>query len=180
MGLYHFGCHLILSTLIHRTHHNMHTINHKFTEKCIAADGRYLNPGEIQTFETYIKTYQERLNAYQILQSQSNELVLGALKKLAKKYPDLIRTKGKRCHYDMTSTLRYMALAILRDDEMFFQDSVVIWLDTVLVAHQKHHQCADAYTYLFEELSTHLQGNAINFARPYTDSIVQLFGSHVN
>ena len=158
----------------------MHTINHKFTEKCIAADGRYLNASEMQTFEKYVSTYQGRLNAYQILHTNSNQLVLGALKKLAKKYPDLIRSKGKRCHYDMTTTLRYMALSVLRDDELFFQDSVVIWLDTVLVAHQRHHQCAEAYTYLFEEISQQLPGSALNFVRPYTDSIVQLFDSHVN
>ncbi|WP_353772007.1 phycobilisome protein [Okeania sp. SIO2G5] len=158
----------------------MYTINHKFSETCIAADGRYLNASEIQSLEKYISTYKGRLNAYQSLHTNSNQIVLGSLKKLAKKYPDLIRSKGKRCHYDMTTTLRYMALSVLRDDETFFQDSVVIWLDSVLVAHQKHHHCAEAYRYLLEEMSQQLSGSALNFVRPYTDSIIQLFESHVN
>ena len=158
----------------------MYTINHKVQENCIASEGRYLSALEMQPFETYINTYQDRLKIYHLLQAHSNKWVMNVLKKMANKYPTLIRGKGKRCHYDMTATLRYMALSILRDDERFFQDSVVIWLDTVLVAHQKHRQCADAYTNLVEEISEHLQGTELNFIRPYINRIIQIFDSHIH
>ncbi|NEO34608.1 MAG: phycobilisome protein, partial [Symploca sp. SIO3C6] len=147
----------------------MYAINSDIAQKCIEADGRYLNHGEMQTLEKYIDTYQTRLATYQALRKGSNQFVIGALKKLSRQHPDLIRNHGKRCHYDMTTTLRYLALAILRDDALFFQDSVVIWLDSVLVAHQRHHQCAEAYRYLFEEISEYLPPQAIRIISPYTE-----------
>lgn len=79
----------------------------------------------------------------------------------------------------MVSTLRYAALSMLRDDVLFFEETLTIWLDTVLVAHQKHAKCSEAYVHLAEEISHHLSHDSANLLQPYMDSVIQLLDSHV-
>jgi hypothetical protein len=157
----------------------MYAINNELAQQCIEADGRYPDATEIRTFENYIETYQSRLQAYQEVQQHSDALVLGALKKFSRRYPEVIRKSGKRCHYDMTSTLRYAALSMLRDDVLFFEETLTIWLDTVLVAHQKQTKCSEAYVHLKEEITQHLSHDSVNLLAPYLDSVIQLLDSHV-
>ncbi|MEB3213546.1 MAG: phycobilisome protein [Leptolyngbyaceae bacterium] len=158
----------------------MHAINNELAQRCISADGRYLDSIEMQTFEKYVNTYQTRLKAYQEIRQKSDELVLSSLRKWSRKHPTLVQRKGKRCHYDMTEMLRYMALSILRDDELFFQETLTIWLDTILVAHQKHHHCADAYNLLSGEVSSQLSADCAHLVKPYLEHVVQLLDSHAD
>ncbi|MEB3232780.1 MAG: phycobilisome protein [Leptolyngbyaceae bacterium] len=158
----------------------MYAINNELAQQCIEADGRYLDAVEIRTFEKYVEGYQARLHAYQEVHQNSDALVLNALKKFSRRYPDVIRKSGKRCHYDMSSTLRYAALSMLRDDVLFFEETLTIWLDTVLVAHQKHSKCSEAYVHLLEEISHNLSHDAANLIKPYMDSVIQILDSHVN
>jgi hypothetical protein len=158
----------------------MYAINNELAQKCIDAEGRYLDSMEMKPFESFINTYQTRLKTYQEISQKSEELVMSALKKWSLKYPDLAQKKGKRCHYDMTQTLRYAALSVLRDDELFFQEVLTIWLDTILVAHHKHHACAEAYTQLSHEISDHLSPECAQLMRPYLDGVIQLFDSHAD
>lgn len=157
----------------------MYAINNELSHQCIEADGRYLDAVEIHTFEKYVESYQARLQAYQEIQQNNDVLILGALRKYSRRYPEIIRKNGKRCHYDMTSTLRYMALSMLRDDVLFFEETLTLWLDTVLVAHQKHAKCAEAYVNLAEGISHNLSHDTANLIQPYMDSVIQLFDSHV-
>lgn len=157
----------------------MYAINNELAQQCIDADGRYLNIGEIHTFEKYVETYQARLRSYQEVHQKSDDLVLSALKKFSRRHPDVVRKNAKRCHYDMSATLRYAALAMLRDDVRFFEETLTVWVDTVLVAHQKHATCAEAYTFLQEETSQQLPHEAANLMKPYLDSMIQLLDSHV-
>lgn len=154
-------------------------MNYVFSEHYLAADGRYLEKTELNIFEQYIHTYPVRLQTYQTLHSQSNQVILDALKQLSKKYPTLVRKTGKQCHHDMTVALRYIALSILRDDLSFFQNSILLWLDSVIVAHQKQSPCAEAYTYLLEEIQSQMPNDGFSIVRPYIDSIIQLLNSHV-
>ncbi|NEQ99457.1 MAG: phycobilisome protein [Cyanothece sp. SIO2G6] len=157
----------------------MYAINNQLSQQCIEADGRYLDAVEIRTFEKFAESYQTRLQVYQEVQQNSDALVLGALKKLSRRHPELIRKSGKRCHYDLSSTLRYAALSMLRDDVRFFDETVIIWLDTVLVAHRKYSKCTEAYTFLAEEIAHQLSHDAAHLLQPYMDSVIQLLDSHV-
>lgn len=156
----------------------MHTPNHTLEKNFVQADGRYLTAQELQPLEQYVQSYVDRLETYQQISQQSDKLVLQALRQLAQSHPELIQKHGQRCRYDMTEVLRYMALAILRDDEVFFKEQMVAWLDTILVAHHRTAHCITAYRYLSEAISRSLPSAATNLIRPYFDVLTNALQSH--
>ena len=156
----------------------MNTLNHTLEKNVLEADGRYLNSRELQPLEQYLQSYTTRLETYQQLRDLSDKLVLQALRKLAQAYPDLIQQHGQRCKYDMTEVLRYIAVSILRDDEIFFKEQMMSWLDTILLAHRKTNQCAIAYRALQEAVNTSLSPAGSSLVRPYLDIVLLALQSH--
>lgn len=145
----------------------MPALNHRLQQTIIDADGRYLTSDELRPLETYFETYQKRLEVYQQISQHSNALVLAALKKFARVHPDVIQKSGKRCQFDMTQVLRYIALSILLDDEFMFQEKMMFWLDTMLRAHRKQEVCAKAYHYLQEVIQETMSVTVNEMVRPF-------------
>lgn len=156
----------------------MHTINHALEEKVLESEGRYLKTQELHSLEQFAQSYAVRLETYQNLGEKSADLVLNALRLFGQEYPEVMAKSGKRCHYDMTSVLRYIALSILRDDELFFIEELMSWLDTVLVAYKRNHHCASAYQHLMNELKAALPASNVDLIRPYIDSVITQLQSH--
>jgi hypothetical protein len=156
----------------------MYTLNHTLEKNVIEADGRYLNAKEITALEQYAQGYATRLTAYQEVRDHSKQLVVQALTHLFKAYPDLLQSHKQRCVYDMSETLRYIALSILRDDEVFFMEALMSWLDTILLAYKKTGPCAIAYRHLQDAVEQHLSPNTASFVRPYLERVRQGLEAH--
>jgi len=156
----------------------MHTINHTLEEQVLEAEGKYLGAQGITDFERYVQTYETRLETYQNIRAQSNELVLTTLKRLAQDHPELIQKHGQRCQYDMMMVLRYIALSILRNDEVFFIEEMMSWLDTILVAYKRHDHCATAYQMLMHGIESDMSQTDVNLIRPYIDNVILTLQSH--
>ena len=156
----------------------MHTLNHTLEKSLLEADGRYLSAQELSLVERYAQSYTVRLQTYQQLRDHSEKFIVSALRKLGQTYPDLLQQHGARCKYDMTEVLRYVALSILRDDEVFFKEQMLSWLDTILLAHKRTDHCLTAYRSLEEAIATTLSADALAMTRPYFDLITQSLQSH--
>ncbi len=151
----------------------MHTLNYKLDKSVLDADGRYLDSQELYPLESYIQSYMARLSAYRHLQEHSDKLVVLALRKLAQLYPDLIQQHGARCKYDMTEVVRYIALSILRDDELLFKEQMLGWLDTMLLAHKRHSHCRQAYQNLQDAIAANFVASETELIRPYLELILR-------
>lgn len=156
----------------------MHTLNHTLEKFFLDADGRYLDAQELYPIEQYLKSYRQRLETYELIREKSDAMVLQSLRKLAQVHPEVIQKHGKRCKYDMSEVLRYIALSVLRDDEVFFKETMLSWLDTILVAHQKQAQCVKAYQYLHDVMVQTLPPNDFTLVRPYIDLVIMVLKSH--
>jgi hypothetical protein len=156
----------------------MHALNYKLDKSILDADGRYLYSHELYPLESYIQSYTTRLSAYQHLQEHGEKLVILALRKLAQLYPELIQHHGPRCKYDMTEVLRYIALSILRDDELLFKEKMLGWLDTILLAHKRNGHCRQAYQNLQEAIAANFAAAEIGLIRPYLELILHTLESH--
>lgn len=156
----------------------MHALNHTLEQKVIDADGRYLDAQSLKQLEHYFQSYQLRLDTYQQLRDHSKDLVTQSLKHLGQAYPELIQKHGSRCQYDMTEVLRYIAISILRDDEVFFKEQMMSWLDTILMAYKKHGHCATAYKHLQDAINAKLAPAASSMIRPYLDDVILVLQSH--
>lgn len=156
----------------------MHTLNHTLEEKIIEADGGYLNTQGLRSFEQFIQSYPARLETYQNLRDKSPALIIQALRKLAQSYPELVQKYGQRCQYDMTEVVRYIALSVLRDDEIFFKEMMMSWLDTILLAHKRQKHCTTAYRYLQDAVNANLPPANSALIRPYLEYVITLLQSH--
>lgn len=167
--------HLMIRSIIPGS---MYILNRTLEKNIIEADGRYLSTQELYPLEQYLRSYTARLEAYQQIQQHSEKVVLQALRKFALAYPEIIQKHGPRCKYDMSEVLRYMALSILRDDETFFKEQMMSWLDTILLAHKKNSHCATAYQYLKEAIDANLPSNCSSLLYPYLDGVILILKSH--
>lgn len=156
----------------------MHTLNHTLEKSFLQADGRYLTSQELRSFEQFLQSYSSRLEVYQALRDNSTAFVDQTLKKLGQEYPDLMQKHAPRCQYDMLETLRYISLSILRDDEIFFKEQMMSWLDTILLAYKRHNHCAVAYRYLQDIVSAKLSTTGGSLVRPYFEAVVTSLQSH--
>lgn len=156
----------------------METLNYTLARNIVEADGRYLDAQELQPLERYVQSYTTRLETYHLLREHSEKFVVFSLRKFANTYPELIQQHGGRCKYDMTEVLRYIAIAILRDDELFFKEQMMVWLDTILLAHKRNTHCSLAYRNLQDAIAASLPATSANLVRPYLELILQSLQSH--
>lgn len=156
----------------------MQTLNHALEEKILAADGGYLDVQGLQSFEQYAQSYPVRLETYQTLRDKSAALIVQALRKLAQTYPELVQKHGQRCQYDMTEVVRYVALSVLRDDETFFKEQMMAWLDTILLAHKRQNHCTVAYRFLQDAINASFPPAQSALVRPYLECVITTLQSH--
>ena len=152
----------------------MQAINSQLEELMGKKEGRYITAVELQPLKKYMETVSERSKIYTLLEEKSDLLVRHALKKLMSIQPEVMKKHAKRCYYDMSMLLRYLALAMLRDDPRFFNDVIILWQANILTAYRQQKACLDAYGYLQETLKEHLPASANRLIDPYVDMMLQL------
>lgn len=151
----------------------MIALNSQLDDFICQSEGRYLTAAELQPTKKYLQTVLERSKVYELLKDKSDPLVRLALKKFMALHPEVMKKHGKRCYYDMTEVMRYIALSILRDDEQFFKDSVSLWETNILTAYQKQNPCLVCYRCLQEAIHEHLPSNIIKYIDPYIQIMLE-------
>ncbi|AFY70255.1 Phycocyanin [Thalassoporum mexicanum PCC 7367] len=150
----------------------MFAITRSVEDKIAALECAYLKDSDLFSLEQYATGFAERLKTYEMLRDHADQIANGALELLARDYPALMQKRGDRCKYDIHEVLRYMASSILRNDEHYFRDQMVDWLNTILVSYQVTTECAAAYSHLYEVISQVLPAKCAALAKPYTDMVV--------
>lgn len=137
------------------------------------SDGRFLTNTEVKVMQQYLHTLPTRLKIYELLRDKSEALIKQALKKFMLVHPEVMNKHSKRCIYDMTNTVCIMSLSILKDDERFFQEMLMLWLANILTAYQQNVACYKAYSYLQELFQQNLPGAASQLTQPYMELVLQ-------
>lgn len=151
----------------------MLAVNSQLDDLISQSEGRYLTSSELQSTKQYLQTVLERSKIYELLKDKSDPLVRLALKKFMTLHPEIMKKHGKRCYYDMTEVMRYMALSILRDDEQFFKDAIALWETNILTAYQKQNPCLVCYRCLQDVIHEHLPSNITKYIDPYIQIMLE-------
>lgn len=120
------------------------------------ADGQYLADAELQLFEDFLASYHLRHKVYMFLQERSQELILETLREMMHISRQAIQEHGEICRRDMSYVLRFASVAILRNDDAFFTEHLVLWMQNIMMALRKEQQSAQAYRILQTVISRHL------------------------
>jgi len=151
----------------------MIALNSQLDDLIAQSEGRYLTAAELQPTKQYLQTVLERSKIYDLLKEKSDPLIRLALKKFMALHPEIMKKHGKRCYYDMSEVMRYIALSVLRDDEQFFKDAMALWETNILAAYQKQYPCLVCYRCLHEVLKEHLPTNVTKYMDPYIQIMLE-------
>ncbi len=120
------------------------------------SEGRYLQDLELHPFESFANSFGDRFSAYCALEQKADACVLQALRQMAQRHPEAIRKHGKACQRDMSYVLRQAAIAMLKNDEQGFTETLVLWMQNIMTALDKHKMSAEAYQLLQKVIETQL------------------------
>jgi hypothetical protein len=152
----------------------MRTISHLLEDKAKTIEKSYLNNGDLSQLERYVGTFNTRVTTYKLLRDSANEFLDKSLEQIAKEYPAIYQKHADRCRYDMTQILRYMALSILRNDELFFRDQMIDWFTNILTSYSVAGNCSTIYRNLQKLIDKKFPAESATLVKPYIDMIVAM------
>jgi hypothetical protein len=156
----------------------MLTINRILEDKITEVEDHYLSDSDLSQLVKYAGVFSTRLQTYNLIRDRADEIVEKSLQILVQAYPALMQKHTDRCKYDMSHILRYMSLAILRDDELFFREQMMDWHSTVLFAYQVTTECSMAYRKMQEVIDKILPPECSILVKTYTDMAVRLLSKN--
>jgi len=150
----------------------MLTMNRTLDEKVGDIDHIYLSDSDIFNLERFANSFSIRVKTYNLLREHADEITVKTLSILSQQYPELVHKQLQRCKYDMANTMRYTALSILRDDELFFRETLMDWLANIINSYQVAKECSTAYRIMQSVVDEMLPAECATLLKPYTDMAI--------
>lgn len=150
----------------------MLTINRTLDEKMIAVDRVYLTDTDLVNLERFANSFSVRVKTYNLLRDRAEDITIRTLKLLAQQYPELLQKHLQRCKYDMANVIRYASLAALRDDEVFFSETLMDWLANIINSYQVAKECSTAYRLMQSVMDEMLPAECAAIVKPYTEMAI--------
>lgn len=148
------------------------TMNRVLEEKIGEVDRIYLTDADLVNLERFANSFSVRVRTYNLLRDRSDEIANHALKLLAQQFPELVQKQLQRCKYDMSNMIRYASISILRDDELFFRETLMDWLANILNSYQIAKECSTAYRLMQTAVDSLLPVECAAMVKPYTDMAI--------
>ncbi|MDX2256912.1 MAG: phycocyanin [Pseudanabaenaceae cyanobacterium bins.39] len=147
-------------------------MNRTLDQKIGEVDRVYLTDTDLVNLERFANSFSIRVKTYNLLRDHAEEITIATLKKLAQQYPELVQKQLQRCKYDMSNVMRYTSLSILRDDEVFFSETLMDWLANIINSYQVAKECATAYRLMQATVDEVLPAECSALVKPYTDMAI--------
>ena len=157
-------------------------MNRTLEDKTSDVERVYLTDSDILNLECFANTFSLRVKTYSLLRDRVDEIVFKTLKLLAKQYPELVHKQSARCEYDMINMIRYASLSILRDDELFFRETLMNWLANIINSYQVVKECSTCYRIMQTVIDETLPSECAILTKPYSDlaisKLIDLLGNN--
>ncbi len=147
-------------------------MNTTLTKQVLQADGRYFNDLELQTLELYEQTFSLRLQTYNLLSQQADSLILQTLRRMLVIDRAAIQAHGETCKRDMSYVLRSVALAILKDDEEGYKQTLILWMQNIMAALNKESQSSRAYRLMQEVVRETMPSESAGLVNHYLELFI--------
>jgi len=141
-------------------------------EKIANIDHVYLTDSDLYNLERFANSFSVRVKTYNFLRDRTDEITIRSLKLLAQQYPELVQKQLQRCKYDMSNMIRYTSLSILRDDELFFRETLMDWLANIINSYQVAKECSTAYRLFQSVIDEMLPPEYAALVKPYSEMAI--------
>jgi hypothetical protein len=153
----------------------------KLQQLGINADGRYASDTELQFMDTYINSFDLRVEAYLRIKEVEKEIVETVLKKLRISYPKLLLLKGEdlqgKWKQDTLRVLRHSAMTVLLDDTELLRQQFLYWFQTIMQAFGAQEVCNITYLIMQDVVKNLLPKNVADLLCPILEINRDLLGS---
>jgi hypothetical protein len=150
----------------------MLTMNRTLDEKIGFVDHVYLTDTDLFNLERFANSFSIRVKTYNFLRDRTDEITIQTLKLLSQQYPELVQKQLQRCKYDMSNMIRYTSLSILRDDELFFRETLMDWLANIINSYQVAKECSTAYRLFQTVIEQMLPPECAALVKPYSEMAI--------
>ena len=145
------------------------------------ADGRYASDDELQFMDTYISSFDSRVEAYRRIKAVEKEIVETVLAKLQTSYPNLLFPKGEdlqaKWKQDTLRVLRHSAMTVLLDDPELLRQQFLYWFQTIMQAFGAQETCNITYLLMQDVVKDILPKNIADLLCPILEINRNLLGS---
>ena len=145
------------------------------------ADGRYASDEELQFMDTYISSFDSRVEAYRRIKAIEKEIVDTVLIKLKTSYPNLLLPKGEdmqgKWKQDTLRVLRHSAMTVLLDDPELLRQQFLYWFQTIMQAFGAQEACNITYLVMQDVVKDLLPKNVADLLCPILEINRNLLGS---
>jgi len=147
------------------------------------ADGRYASDTELQFMDTYITTFDSRVEAYRCIKAAETAIVAAVLAKIQTSYPKLLLPKGEdmqgKWKQDTLRVLRHSAMTVLLDDPELLRQQFLYWFQTIMQAFGAQEACNITYLVMQDVAKDLLPKNIADLLCPILEINRDLLGSQV-
>jgi Phycobilisome protein len=145
-------------------------------------DGRYASDAELQFLTDYVQSFDLRVQTYQKLQELEGTIVNQAYAKMKATDPSLFVGPNRedlvrKCHFDMVTGLRAVALTVLFSDPEALQERLLFWLQTMMRALGKERTCNVMYSVLQDVVKQQLSPAQSNLVCPILEMTRRSLGT---
>jgi len=148
------------------------------------ADGRYASDVELQFMDSYITSFDSRIEAYRCIKAAETEIVGAVLAKLQTSYPKLLLPKGEdmqgKWKQDTLRVLRYSAMTVLLDDPELLRQQFLYWFQSIMQAFGAQEACNITYLVMQDVVKDRLPKNIADLLCPILEINRDLLGSEVS
>ena len=145
------------------------------------ADGRYASDDELKFMDTYINSFDVRVNAYRQIKAAEKEIVEAVLTKLQKSQPRLLATRGEdiqnKWKQDTFRVLRHSAMTVLLDDPELLRQQFLYWFQTIMQAFGAQEACNVTYLIMQDVVRATLPKDVADLLCPILEMNRELLGS---
>jgi hypothetical protein len=148
------------------------------------ADGRYASDDELKFMDTYINSFEVRVNAYRQIKAAEKEIVEAVLTKLQKSQPSLLAARGEdmqnKWKQDTFRVLRHSAMTVLLDDPELLRQQFLYWFQTIMQAFGAEEACNATYLIMQDVVRQLLPKDIAELLCPILEMNRELLGSAPN
>lgn len=148
------------------------------------ADGRYASDVELQFMDTYITSFDSRVEAYRCIKAAETAIVEAVLAKIQTSYPNLLLPKGQdmqgKWKQDTLRVLRHSAMTVLLDDPELLRQQFLYWFQTIMQAFGAQEACSITYLVMQDVVKDLLPKNIADLLCPILKINGDLLGTQVS
>ena len=145
------------------------------------ADGRFASDEELQFMDTYISSFDGRVDAYHRIKASEREIVEAVLARLQASYPTLLLAKGEdmkaKWKQDTFRVLRHSAMTVLLDDPELLRQQFLYWFQTIMQAFGAQEACNVTYSIMQDVVTEILPSDIAALLCPILEMNRNLLGS---